>query len=318
MELGAAMSLPVEEPIEVVLADLKSDAPLSNSRLVRLSNLGPAELKLLEEAWLMIESKRRRQIIYRLAEMAEDNIELDFDSVFKNSLKDPDAEVRSKAVDGLWENEDPSLVAPLIALLENDTSAEVQAAAARGLGKFAVLAENEKLRSCYKSKVSQMLLTVFNDVARSLEVRRRALEAVAPFSLPEVTRAIKLAYQGGSAKLKVSAIYAMGQNCDPAWLPALLKELTSPDAELRYEAVVACGDLGEEEATGAVIKLVDDPDTDVRLAAIHALGKIGGGEAKSRLENLLNNASELVQLAAQEALQQLQAWEDPTSFHVED
>ena len=311
MELEDAMSSPTEETI----ADLRDSAkPLRSSRLVELSNLDPEELRLLEQAWTTIEPKRRRQIVYRLVELVEDNVELNFDSIFKNCLKDQDTEVRCKAIEGLWESEETSLINPLINLLENDSSEKVQATAAIGLGKFAMLAEHEKLRSCHKSKICQALFAVIDDKSRPIELRRRALEAVSPLSLPRVNRAIMEAYQSSSPEFKVSAIYAMGKNCDPSWLPILLGELTNTDAEMRYEAVTACGELGEEEATASVSKLVDDPDTDVQLAAIQALGKIGGSEAKSCLGECLNSPSELIRQAVEQALQELEAWEDPLAF----
>ena len=91
--------------IEKTIADLAdSDKPLLNSRLIELSNLNPEELRFFEQAWAAIEPKRRRQIVYQLVELGEDNFELNFDSLFRNCLKDQDAEVRSKAIEGLWEN----------------------------------------------------------------------------------------------------------------------------------------------------------------------------------------------------------------------
>jgi len=313
MELEHDMSLPIEETI----AHLRNSAnPLRSSRLIELSNLDSEELGLFEQAWVAIEPKRRRQIVYRLVELAEDNFELDFDNIFRNCLKDQDAEVRCKAIEGLWENEEPSLVNPLVNLLEDDSSEKVQAAAATALGKFALLAEREKLRSCHKSKICQALLTVIDDESKPIEVRRRALEAASPLSLPQVNRVIMEAYQSRNPKLKVSAIYAMGRNCDLSWLPVLLKELASADAETRYEAVVACGGLGEEEAVPRLIELINDPDTDVWRVAIQALGEIGGSEAKGCLEECLNSPSGLIRQAAEQALRELETWEDPLSFRI--
>lgn len=128
-------------PIEETIADLvNSDKPLLSSKLAKLSNLNPEELGVLERVWATIEPKRRRQIVSRLVELAEDDFELNFDSIFKNCLRDQDAEVRSKAIEGLWENEEPSLINPLINLLGQDSSEKVQAAAATALGKFVMLA----------------------------------------------------------------------------------------------------------------------------------------------------------------------------------
>ena len=304
-------------PIEKTIADLgNSDNPLLTSGLVDLSNLNSEELRFLEQVWAAIESKRRRQIVYQLVELTEDNFELNFDSIFKNCLKDQDAEVRSKSIEGLWESEETSLINPLINLLEQDSSEKVQAAAATALGKFAMLAEHKKIRSSHTSKVYQTLLTVFGDKSKPIEVKRRALEAAAPLSLPQVKKAILEAYQSGNFKLKASSIYAMGKNCDYSWLPILLKELASADAEIRYEAVGACGELGGKEVAPYLMELINDPDTDVRMAAIQALGKIGGSEAKKCLEQCLDNPSEVVQQAAEQALDELETAEDSFSFRV--
>ncbi len=302
-------------PIEETIADLGNcDKPLLSSRLIELSNLNPEELELLQQAWAVIEPKRRRQIIYRLVDLVEDNFELNFDSIFTSCLKDQDAEVRSKAIEGLWESEEASLINPLINLLEQDSSEKVQAAAATALGKFATLAELKKLRSSHTSKICQALLTVIGDKSKPIEVRRRALEATAPLSLPQIKKAIMEAYQSHNPKLRTSAIYAMGRNCDRSWLPMLLKELASADAEIRYEAAGACSQLGEEEAIPYLIELINDADTDVRLAAIQALGKIGGSKAKECLEQCLDNPSKVIQQTAEQALHELEAEEYPFSF----
>jgi HEAT repeat protein len=305
-------------PVEQTIAKLVNpDTKLSDSWLTDLSSLNSAELKQLEQAWATIELKRRRQIMYRLVELAEDNFELDFDEIFKGRLKDEDAEVRSKAIEGLWENEEASLIDPLIDRLEKDSSEEVQAAAATALGKFALLAELEKLRPNYRDRVSQSLLAVINDNNKPVEVKRRALEAAASLTLPQMNKTIAQAYQSGDNQLKTSALFAMGKSCNTSWMPILIKELNSTDAEIRYEAAGACGELGEEEAASYLCELVNDPDIDVRLAAVQALGKIGGPEAKGCLEKCLNHSDEAIQGAAKEALSQMEAEEDPLFSQIE-
>ncbi|GAF95889.1 unnamed protein product [marine sediment metagenome] len=177
-----------------------------------------------------------------------------------------------------------------------------------------MLVEHKKLRSCHTSKIYQALLTAISDKTKALEIRCRALEAAAPLSLPQVKKAITEAYQGNNSKLKISAIYAMGKNCDHCWLPTLLKELASPDTEIRYEAAEACAELGAEEAIPSLKELIADPDIDVQFAAIQALGKIGGNEAKECLEQCLDGPSEAIYQAAEQALRELETWEDPFAF----
>lgn len=304
--------LPIEETI-VELAN--GNKPLLNSRLTELSNLSSEELEFLKCSWTAIEAKRRRQIVHRLVELAEDNLDLNFDSILKYCLTDQDDEVQSKAIEGLWENEEASLIDLLINLLEQASSEKVQAVAATALGKFTMLAEHKKLRSHHISRIEEALLAAISDNNKPIEVRRRALESAAPLSLPQVKTTIMEAYQSHNSRLKVSSIYAMGKNCDLSWLPILLKELASTDVEVRYEAAGACGELEEEEATvPCLIRLINDPDIDVQMAAIQALGKIGGITAKECLERRLDDASEAIRQAAEQALKELEAKETPLSF----
>ncbi|MFC1943256.1 HEAT repeat domain-containing protein [Chloroflexota bacterium] len=302
-------------PIKEIIADIgNSDNPLLNSRLTELSNLSSEELELFESSWTVIKPERRRQIVYRLVELAEDNLELNFDSIFKHCLEDRDDEVRSKAIEGLWESEEASLINTLVNLLKQDSSEEVQAAAATALGKFAILAEHNKLRSSHISRIQEALLSMINDKAKPVEVRCRALEAAAPLSLSQVGIAIMEAYQSHNSRLRVSAIHAMGKNCDSSWLPILLKELASTDAEVRYEATRACGELEEKQTVPCLTKLVNDIDADVQMAAIQTLGKIGDTQAKECLEQCLNNPNEAISQAAKQALLDLEAKETPLSF----
>ncbi len=307
------MPLPVEE---IIIELANSNNPLLNARLAELSSLSPEEMKSFKHSWSAIETKRRQQIMHRLVELVEDNRELNFDNIFKHCFSDPDDEVRAKAIEGLWEYEEASLINPLTKLLEQDSSEKVRTAAATALGKFATLADHEKLRSCYTIRIQEALLSAISDRNNSVEIRRRALEAAAPLSLPRVRTAIIEAYQSQNPGLKISSIYAMGKNCDPSWLPILLKELADTDTEVRYEAATACGELGEEKAVPHLIKLVNDTDVDVKVTTIRALGKIGGTEAKKCLKQSLNNPSEAVVQAAEQALTELETVENPLSSGI--
>jgi len=304
------------EPASVgnIIADLTDgDKPLASSDLAELSDLNPEEIRLFNCAWKRIEPEQRQQIVNRLVELAEDNIELNFDGIFKHRLKDSSEAVRCKAIEGLWENEEASFIQPLIDMMERDSSVKVREAAAIALGRFAMLAEHGKLAPKQATRLSQALLAAIDGKVNPIDVRRRALEAVAPLSLPRVRQAIMEAYQSGNQKLKISAIYAMGKNCDLAWLQILLGELTSDSAELRYEAAVACGELGEEEAVSSLVELTDDADAEVQLVAVQALGKIGGSEAKECLELCLSHRSEVVRQVAEQALYELEIMTEPSS-----
>ena len=303
-------------PFEQVTAELADDdKPLLNASLACLSDLSRQQLNLLENTWGNIDLKRRRQIIHRLAELAEDDISLNFEAIFKHHLNDQDEEIRSSAIEGLWENEDPSLIVPLINLMQQDVSEIVQSTAALALGRFAMLAEHRKIAAKYRQRLSRSLLAVFNDDNKAIEVRRRALEAASSIGLKRVKQAITAAYYNNNPTIRASAIYSMGRNCDSYWLPILTAELNSRDAELRYEAAVACGELGEEEAVPTLILLTDDSDTDVQLAAVQALGNIGGNEAREHLEKCLESPTEAMRQIAAHALHELEVLAEPLSLN---
>ena len=299
------------------LAELSDESkPLVSSKLANLSATSQEELALFLEAWAEIGFERRRQIASQLAELAEEDPKLNFDDIFHACLRDPDEIVRVRAIEGLWEYENHSLIDTFINMLREDRQESVRAAAALALGRFALLAELGKLRPDDGAKVEKALAAVIDDQEEQLGVRRRAVEAIATFSLPEVTEIIQEAYQSDDDEMRVSAIYAMGRNSDPAWLPTLVKELSNPDTEMRFEAAGACGELGEEEAVPHLLRLIYDLDAQVQLSAIAALGKIGGNEAGAALRECMNHTAEHIRRAAEDALEELGFSKDPFSFRI--
>ncbi len=289
---------------------------LVNSHLADLSQLTPTDIKDYAQVWKTIELKRRREIITRLIELTTDSVELNFDSIFKSCLNDPDADVRSEAINGLWENEDPTLISSFIDLLNTDPSEKVQVSAVMALGRFALMAELGSISPRYGNLVGYVLLAANNDTSKTIEIRRRALEAVATLSTQQVKTAIKIAYESRDERLAISAIYAMGRNCDPNWLPILIKELNSSDAEMRYEAVCACGQIGDEDTVQYLLPIANDTDIDVRLAVIQTLGKIGGNEAKEYLQKNANDPNEAVREEIEQALNEISIQDDMTLLQM--
>ncbi len=288
--------------------------PIKAGKLVRLSHLTDDERREFVDAWPRIGVQRRRQIVSRLVELAEDNVDLDFDSVFLVCLSDGDAAVRAEAIRGLWEYERHDLIEPLIALLRSDGDAGVRAEAALALGRYVLQWEFGTMRDHYFHQVEEVLRQTLSNVREGSEVRARALEAIGACSLPWVRQAIRNAYHGDSRHLKVGAIHAMGRNCDSSWLPVLFEELSKPDPQMRYEAALACGAIAEEVAVPRLAPLLEDPDAEVRAAAIAALGEIGGPEAKSLLGRYAGHPSSDVRDAVREALSLVEFDEDPLSF----
>lgn len=288
--------------------------PLAPSKLANLSSLSSGKLRLFLQTWAGMDIGRRRQIINHLTELAEENCQLDFNDIFFAGLEDTDEQVRIKSIEGLWECESRWLIDRFIALLREDSKESVRAAAATALGRFVMLAELEKLRPEDGAKVASELFSVIDYPGEKTEVKRRAIEAIAPLGQPRVKKIIQEAYESEDARMRVSAIFAMGRSADPVWLPTLVRELGNTDAEMRFEAAVACGELGEEGAVSYLVRLVDDVDSQVQLSAITALGRIGGGEAEAALRECLNHPSEHIRQAAEEAMGELIFDKDPFSF----
>jgi HEAT repeat protein len=290
--------------------------PVTSSKLGYLSDLNREELKFLEEIWAKADASRRHQVISQLVHLSEVDYKLDFSGVFVLCLHDPDETIRAQAITGLGGEENNLIISPLLQALHEDSSAEVRAASAVALGKFALLGELGKLPTSFKDRIYAVLLGVLDNKTETTGVKRRALEAISQFNLPRVKELIEQAYHSSDIKTKASAIYAMGRNCDPIWLTTLLTELSSDEAGIRYEAANACGELGSEEAVPHLLKLIEDEDNQVQEAAIKALGEIGGEQAKQALSKLMKNPKTRIRQAAESALKEINLWENPLPLQL--
>ncbi len=290
---------------------------LSVADLQHLHDLNSERLEALRSAWPEMDAERRQQVVSQLIELAEDNVELNFDAVFFTALDDPEADIRAAAVRGLWEYEGRDLIGRLLQLLEKDEVPEVRAEAALALGRFVLMFELGKLREQHFRKVEEGLRRSLDDELEEEEVQTRALEAIGACGRPWVQDAILQAYESEAPRLRVSALHAMGRSCEPRWLPPLTEELKSEHPEMRYEAAVALGSLADRRAVSHLAPLLYDPDPEVKVAAIAALGQIGGSGVKSLLRPLLHAPSPSVQEAAAAALAEASFMEDPLSIDYE-
>jgi HEAT repeat protein len=272
------------------------------ARLSALSNIYGEDQKEFEAGWAKLGPAARSHLVDTLFELAEDDVQQNFEGIFMKLLEDDGAQIRLRAVEGLWESQDSRLIDRFIDLLRSDPDDEVRAAAASSLGRFELAAELDDRKTAAAKRMDNALLAAFNDPKSTPLIRRRALEAISPRSLPEVDTMIRAALDADVRDLQIGAIYAMGQTCEPGWIPTLIEELQDDDNELRFEAANALGELEEEDAVPALIKRLDDPDKEVRLAVINALGMIGGNAARNVLRRVAQFDDETMAEAAQEAL----------------
>ena len=292
-----------------------NERPLRTADLMSLSDMAPEDLGLLGDVWPDMDAGRKKDILGRLIELSEDNLDADFDDLFRFCLGDEDPEVRAKAIEGLWECDDRTLVTPLITMLGEDPSDSVRAAAAVALGKFAVLSQRGKMQEKDGERIKEFLMQTIQNARDDQELRRRAMEAVAPFNTSDIQQIIQEAYGSDQIEMKCSAVYAMGKSCDSQWLPIILAELRSSHAAMRYEASTACGELGEEPAVPHLIPLFEDDDNQTQLSAISAVGAIGGSLARKALLHCLKSSDDVAVEAAQEALEALDAGDETMSFN---
>jgi len=296
------------------LADPRKQQPLTSS-LPTLSALAPEEVALFKNYWAKTEAPRRRNLASRLVVLAEDHPEYDFTAIFRTFLDDPEEFVKLEGIEGLWEDESIETAAMLLRLLKEDPSKEVRAAAASALGRYTYLTAVGQLVPSMSREVKKALLAVIDNSSEALDVRRRAVEAIAFLSEePRVAQIIQEAYGSDNPEMKASSLFAMGRHCDVRWLDILLRELTNTDPEIRYEAARACGELEDRRAVQPLIEMLEDQDIEVKLAAIESLGQIGGAEARQALQRLLNSDDEAIRSAAEEAVEEAWFQEDALKF----
>jgi len=279
-----------------------------------ISDLSPEELGQFASAWYLLSIERQREIATTLVELAEDNPELDFTAIYTLCLKGDDEPLLQIVMDGLWEHDDRSVISGLVEVLRSDKGSDVRSAAASALGRFPLLAQEGKLLVKDGELIHDNLMQVLEDEEEPMEVRRRCMEALAPFNTMEINQHITLAYESLDLDFRASSIFAMGRTGEVGWLPILLQELQNEEPTIRYETANACGELGEEDAVSHLILLLEDSDSEVQLASIGALGKIGGPLAKKVLTSLVKDGDANLEEAALTELQDLEFDEDPQGY----
>jgi len=312
----------MHEDFEFVLEQLADESrPVRTINLAHLSDLPRDLAEHFRGAWPGFSPERRLELVSSFVEQAEANIHLNFHAILRDCLADTDAQVRRLAVEGLWEDERPSLVKPLAMLLAEDPAVEVRAAAASLLGRFVLLGVLGEIAEVHAVHAEQALRTAWFRPREVTEVRRRALEGLAYTSDPDISDLIDVAYFDEDPLMRQSAVFAMGRSADWRWEKFVLDELNSRETAMRFEAAFAAGELTLKAAVYQLIRLLDDADSDVREAAALALGKIGGQDAKRALQAVLTDGDERLADAAEDALDELYfnsgAFDDTLmEFHV--
>jgi len=295
---------------------LEREGVLRAGHVAGLSGPSREEIDLFVARLLEDRSERKRELFDVMVRAAEDSFELDFTDLFRPFLNDADPAIRRLAIEGLWEDEGADLVQPMLGALRSDADALVRAAAAMSLGRYLWLVICEELPARVGQRIEAALRAAFNDPGEDVEVRRRAVEAMAFGSEEWVRTSIERAYDDDNPLMRESAVFAMGRNADPVWTETVLAEMLSESPSMRYEAARAAGEMQLRRAVTRLIALVQDPDTEVNQMAVWALGQIGGKRARATLEKLVDGDNEALSAAASEALDDLGFAERPLDLMV--
>ncbi len=285
---------------------------LAAQHLSELSDLHGEAARQFAETWPEIPEERRLRLVTDLTELAEDNVELNFHTIFKTALRDDDAMVRAAAIRGLYEYEGRDLIDVLADVLRNDPEKEVRREAAIALGRFALEAELGHYREDDAATIRDTLIESVEDEEEDDRVRARSLEALGALSGEETQNLIESIYHEDSMWLKAGAVDAMGRSCEGDWLPTVLQEAQNRAPEMRHAAAFAMGEIGDESTIPMLKRMaLLDPDREVQLAAVHALGEIGGPPARVALKAVLYEGDDSLNDAIQEALTTVAFNEDP-------
>jgi HEAT repeat protein len=293
---------------------LEADTPFEPGIFYTLSDLEPESMERLAAVWPSISADRRLMLVKELVEITETNFEVDFGPIFRWGLLDSDPRVRAVSIEGLWEKEDLALMNELLHMVREDPAEAVRAAAALSLGRFILLSELGKLPSERCRSVYETLRGLVRADTEALQVRRRALEAVAYVTNDGVVELLQQAYDHPDEKMRVSAVFGMGRSADARWIGTVAGELFSVNPEMRYEAARACGELEARAAVSRLAELIDDPDREVQEAALWALGQVGGDEARAVLQSCCDEEDEVVRTAAEAALEELEFYHGQFDF----
>ena len=287
-----AESAGMQKPeIQDVIAALKQGAQsaastVSASVVYGLSDLSRQNVKALEPIWLKLSPTCKHKVLQALNEASETSFELRYREIALLNVKDESSLVRAAAVDLLWEEDSTETMQLFLNIARDDPASHVKVRALIGLGKFILLGEYGEIPAALALKAQQLALQLHSSPNESMEVRRRALEALANSNHPDTSHLIRAAYQQDNHRFKASALFAMGRTCDAQWQDILLEELEGSDNELVYEAVRACGEIQLESSLDSISKLALGDDREIQLMSIWALGEIGGKRAFEILSSL--------------------------------
>jgi len=289
--IGLPQSKPPPEDLFPLLqsAELTSQSAIPAKIVYGLSDLAPEEFLVLEPVWAGLPAVAKDRVLRALNEASEAMFELNYREIALRCLCDESGLVRATAIELLWADESVETMSKLLDLAETDPDSSVRISALKNLGRFILLGEYGDIPAELAARAQELTLRLHTDEGQSMDIRRRALEALANSSHAAVKEQIRAAYVNGNHELKLGAIFAMGRTCSKMWRNILLEELESHDSECVFEAIRACGQIQLDESVQRIGEFTIGDDQDIQMMAIWSLGEIGGKRAFEILTSLDEN-----------------------------
>ncbi|PJF22807.1 MAG: hypothetical protein CUN56_04160 [Phototrophicales bacterium] len=284
---------PSLESVIQALQNLHDTSPVERNIIYGLSGLSHDDCVHLTPTWNQTHAAIRRKLIRSLIHHSEADFRLDYRSFGILCLHDADPHVREAAVELLWEDQSLEVMHSLIQIVKQDDSWDVRATALSGLGRYILAGELEELPQEETRPALQIALDIWQNTQEDINVRRRALEAIANSSHASVPTAIEEAFNSPYQQMQVSAVFAMGRTYDAErWGERVIDLIDHDDPEIRYEAARAAGELSLMDAVPKLAQIIMEDDHEIRIVAIEALGEIGGKTTARILDALLEKAEQ--------------------------
>lgn len=278
---------------QVIASLLDNSQPFPPSLLHQFSDLNPADLAALKQAWPQVNPERKISLLEDVEMIAESDTLVNFDELSQYALTDPQPAVRAIATRLLWETADPKLINVFLEMMEKDGDEIVRASAATALGHYVYLGEVEEISELMLKKIVDKLLATIKGADKPI-VRRRALESLGYSINDQVPTLLRKYIAVNDPEWKASALFAMGRSLNHTWKPEIARFLTDPEPQVQLEAVRAAGNLEFREASEVLMEILEDDEIDdeIRLAVIWSLSQIGGEGVRNHLEELLDQAED--------------------------
>lgn len=299
------------------LADLIDGAALSRRALQEFSDLDPAALEAVMQAWPGIAAAQKYTLLDGLHDLADDNTLVSFDDLARGLLTDADGQVRMRAIRLLEESDDPKLARSFVKMLAQDDDPETRREAAKALGRFVELGELEEIPASLLHQVEDALLEKANGDDQSA-IRRSALVSLGYSSRPEVATLIMSSIRRENPEWQASALVAMGLSSDERWQEEVLARLQDENSDVRLAAVEAAGELRLQAARSLLFRVLEEEDEDlISSAAIWSLSQVGGEDARLYIQNLIDLAEDEEDATfLEEALENLEFTDELNRFDL--